>query len=208
MSDDFFQQLTHIGSALGPIGVTITGFLGRAIKQVTNDVAEAKRLATAASTLATSANTTATEAKALAQQRSDGGHPAFEAFKNAIDKRFADASQELRALVERLIAEAERRWEREVERILRGSRPEGGYENDALLAELRTTLEHEQEQRVALQETLTGHMKDGVERWLRMERFIGSIETTVEGWERERRALEEKINSLQNELRSMRSRPR
>ena len=208
MSDDFFQQLTHIGSALGPIGVTITGFLGRAIKQVTSDVAEAKRLATAASTLATTANTIATEAKALAQQRSDG-HPSFDAFKNAIDKRFSDASQELRALVEHVAAEAERRWERELERILRGSRPEGGYENDALLVELRTTLEHEQEQRVALQETLTGHMKDGVERWLRMERFIGSIETTVELWERERRGLEEKINSLQTELRMMRSsRPR
>lgn len=206
MSDDFFQQLAHIGSALGPIGVTITGFLGRAVRKITTDVAEATRIATAASTLATTASTTATEAKTLAQKNADG-HPSFESFKNGVDKRFADASQELRALVERLVADAERRLEHQLERIMRGSRPEGAYENDALLVELRTTLEHEQEQRIALQETLTGHMKDGVERWLRMERFIGHIETTVEVWQRERSALEERIESLQTELRTLRNRP-
>ena len=41
-----------------------------------------------------------------------------------------------------------------------------------------------------------------------MERFIGSIESTVDTWKRERTTLEEKIESLHRELRDMRSRPR
>jgi len=49
---------------------------------------------------------------------------------------------------------------------------------------------------------MTVYMKDGTERWLKMERFIGSIETTVEGWRRERGILEERIEELRRELHS------
>jgi hypothetical protein len=232
MADDLFQQLTHIGSALGPIGVMITGFLSRTVNKVTTDIAEAKKLAGDAMRVAGDALKSAAEAvrvageaktfvqgaQSHAQIPSEGRKTSVgfdelrrglrlevTAIKNGLDERFAQASQEVRALVRQLVEEAERRLDNNLERIVRGSRPEGIHENDALLVELRSTLEHEQEQRIALQETLTGYMKDGLERWLKMERFIGSIETTVEGWKRERSILEERIENLRRE---MHSRPR
>jgi len=239
MADDIFQQLSHIGSALGPIAVTVTGFLSRAVKKVTEDITEAKKLATEALRLSGEASRIASEAKTLIQGAQFHGQPPPETRKvsggfddlrrglrlelttlrNDLDAKFSQASQELRALVRQLVEEAERRIDHNLERIVRGSRPEGVYESDALLVEVRGKLVHEQEQRIALQQTLTAHMKDGVERWLKMERFIGNIETTVETWNRERDALDEKIerekdaldqriDSLRSELRDLRGRPR
>jgi len=223
MADDLLQQLTHIGSALGPVGVAISGWLGRALTRLTSAAEEAKKSADEALKAAHEAKTLAqgvaanfSESKAVATGFSDlrgGLRLEMSSFKTGIEERFSQASQELRALVQKLVEDLERRLERDVERIVRGSRPEGVYENDALLVELRSKLDHERDQRIALQEALTGHMRDGVERWLKMERFIGKIESTVESWERERaserRALEERIDFLQREMRDLRSsRPR
>jgi hypothetical protein len=222
MADDFFQQLTHIGSAFGPIGLMITGFLSRTVKTVTADIAEAKKLAGDAIKAAAEAVKVAGEAKTLVQvaqshaQASTEGRKTSAGFeelrrglrlevtsiKNSLDERFAQVSHEVRALIRQLVEEAERRLDNNLERIVRGSRPEGIHENETLLVEMRSTLEHEQEQRIALQETMTVYMKDGTERWLKMERFIGSIETTVEGWRRERGILEERIEELRRELHS------
>jgi hypothetical protein len=222
MADDFFQQLTHIGSAFGPIGLMITGFLSRTVKTVTADIAEAKKLAGDAIKAAAEAVKVAGEAKTLVQvaqshaQASTEGRKTSAGFeelrrglrlevtsiKNSLDERFAQVSHDVRALIRQLVEEAERRLDNNLERIVRGSRPEGIHENETLLVEMRSTLEHEQEQRIALQETMTVYMKDGTERWLKMERFIGSIETTVEGWRRERGILEERIEELRRELHS------
>jgi hypothetical protein len=241
MADDFFQQLTHIGSAFGPIGLMITGFLSRTVNKVTTDIAEAKKLGGEAMRLAENAVKSAAEAvkvageaKAFAEAKAHAGaqnapirprvanprpdpiegrkiESGFEdlrrglrlevtAIKNAIDERFAQVSHEVRGLVRQLVEEAERRLDNNLERIVRGSRPEGIHENDALLAELKSTLEHEQEQRIAFQETTASYMKDGLDRWLKMERFLGSIETTVELWERERRMFEERIENLRRDV--------
>ncbi len=226
MADDLFQQLTHIGSALGPIGVMITGFLSRTVNAIRADMTAAKTAAADAVRLATDAVKVAGEAKTYAQGQGSpqnsgefrkvvtdfddlrrGLHLEVSTLKNSLDERFAQASRELQAMARQLVEEAVRRFDHDMERFVRGSRPEG-LENDALLVEVRSRMEHEREQRKTLQETLTGHMRDGVERWLKMERFIGSIESTVDTWKRERTTLEEKIESLHRELRDMRSRPR
>jgi hypothetical protein len=212
MADDLFQQLTHIGSALGPIGVALSGFLTRAVNQVTKTIEEAKKSADEAVKVANEAKMLAQsfqgaaqnspEVRKLSQAFDDvrsGLRMELTTFKTGMEERFSQASQELRAMVQSLMNEVERRVERDVERIVRGSRPDA-VESDALLVELRSTLDHERDQRIALQETLTGHMKDGVERWLKMERFIGNIESTVETWRRERSATEEKIEPLRREI--------
>jgi len=219
MADDLLQQLTHIGSALGPVGVAISGWLGRALNRLTTAAEEAKkaadeahRAAQEAKNLAQGVATNFAEAKTIAASFQDlrgGLRLEVTNLKASIEERFGQVSQELRALVQKLVEDLERRLERDVERIVRGSRPEGVYENDALLVELRSKLDHERDQRIALQEALTGHMRDGVERWLKMERFIGKIESTIESWERERaverRTLEERIESLHREIRDLRS---
>jgi hypothetical protein len=223
MADDILQQLTHIGSALGPVGVAISGWVGRAMARLTTAAEEGKKAADEALKVAQEAKaiaqgmaTNLADAKAVSSGFSDlrgGLRLEMTNFKTGIEERFSQITQEMRTLIQKLVEDLERRVERDVERIVRGSRPEGVYENDALLVELRSKLDHERDQRIALQEALTGHMRDGVERWLKMERFIGKIESTVESWERERaserRALEERIDSLHREMRDLRSsRPR
>ena len=269
-ADDLFQQLTHIGSALGPVGLMVTGFLNRTIKNITTDIKSAKKLGTEAMKVAGEAKTTATEAKsalqAFTQQLADAARSSAEAsrvageartlaqdrvaqsqalapsggpgaseirkiytafdelrrglrlevttFRSGLDERFAQLNQELRSLVRQLTEEAERRLDRDLERVMRGSRPDG-FESDSILVEMRSKLLHEQEQRVALQQNLAAHMKEAVDRWLKMERFIGSIETTVETWQRdrdswksERDEMNEKIESMRRELRDRNRSPR
>jgi hypothetical protein len=206
--DDLLTQLSHIGSALGPIGVTVAGYLTRAVKRITTQAEDAKKVAEEAKKIATDTAAHFAEARNISKTFEDlrtSFRTEFSQFKTGIEERVSQASQEMRALVQKLVDEAERRNERNVERIVRGSRPEG-YENDAILVELRSKLDHERDQRISMQETLTAHMRDGVERWLKMEKFIGRIEATIETWERDRAALEEQIESLRHEM--LRPRPR
>jgi chromosome segregation ATPase len=106
-------------------------------------------------------------------------------------------------LDERLVNLEEK--QRSIERTLRSSRPEFPSEEETgRFVAIRTTMDHEQEQRRALQETLVGHMRDEAERWLRLERTMGNTEAKMEAWSNQAERLQRQLEDQQRTLDTLR----
>ena len=217
---DLLQQLQQVGSALGPIAAGGVGLLIRAVKSVAAGVDEAKAAAKQAAGASQEAEKASKTAVGSFEAVSRAMRMELDTFKQEVEQKIrlgidgvppvlvsalARFRRDVFDPLDERLATLEQNL-RNLDRMRRASRPDFGEEEETTgrFQGLSSTLVHEQEERRALQETLTEHMKDEAQRWMTLERTLGRFEALIETWESNRQLIETQIQTVQSEVASLR----
>jgi len=167
------EVLTQIGGGVGAAGTTAAGFLLRTVLKTSSTLAEVKGIANGAKTVAETAKTAAETAQAGLDSLKRGLRMELDEFKRGIDDRIKRLARTSRSG----FTDEEARTEiRSTIDELRQDLQQVSSQQDAL----RTDLERERDERLALAELVADNTKSEVERWMALNRTLGRWEGIME----------------------------